>query len=75
MIINHTAYNRYYLKGNKILKKLKKEIDTKGYRENMGQKQARKFDDEVMKAFTEDKLTYEEAANLSMMLYKGVLNL
>ena len=64
-------YNRLYNKGNKILFKLAQEVAKNGYRENLGQNEARGFDGLVFNS----GLHYREAAQLSTEFNEGVDNL
>ena len=70
-----SKYDYYLEKGNKVLGKLARKLTKDGYKENFGQKEARKFNDEVMKASSNGELSHQEAAELSVDMFEGVLNL
>lgn len=44
---------------NKALERLSREIETKGYRENMGQKELRQHEDWLRSEMTDGKINYQ----------------
>ena len=74
-IIHQVTYTRYEELGELILGTLAKQISKHGYYENLGQNEARTFNDKMMEAFSAGKLSYEEAVQLSTDFSEGVSNL
>jgi len=52
-------------KRDRIIKSLKYRIKMNGYEENLGQKEAREYNDWLGKLMTEDKISYPEMAKYS----------
>lgn len=67
------TYKQLDRKASAIITKLRDEIATKGYRENLGQDELRKFSDLVNKEHA--TLTYPERHQLKSMLSMAIDNL
>lgn len=66
-------YRKLDSKAAAIITKLRNEIASKGYRENIGQDELRKYEDEVQKYHAE--LTFQERYQLTSMLSRAIDNL
>ena len=66
-------YKKLDGKAAAIVTKLRNEIARKGYRENIGQDELRKYQDEVQKYHAE--LTFQERYQLTSMLSRAIDNL